>query len=151
MKARTVVAPRQKTGEPRTIFLNAAMREILTEAKKLRTGLVRPQVFLTPEGEPIPMYRAKQALVRAFRRAKLGTEDPWKRLRHAHGTRVGAAGATELETMAALCHASADMARHYIRITDARLRAISEKIGGRFDTEGDSNDSTEVDTAEATR
>jgi integrase len=43
MKAGTVVAPRQKTGEERTIFLNAVTREILLEARMVLTGFVRSQ------------------------------------------------------------------------------------------------------------
>ncbi len=123
-----VSAPRAKTGEPRTVFLNRPLREVLAEARKVRS-VTTPRVFLGRESEPVTPNAVNLCLRRVYRRAGLAEEHPFKRFRHTFGSRVAQSGASEFEVMGLLGHSSPDMARHYVRMANAQLRTRAEQLG----------------------
>lgn len=125
-----VFAPRTKTGEERVIILNATLRAVLAECKKVKSLEGGGKVFLGREGKPATVNAVKLALPRAYRRAGIEPTSPFKRLRHTFATRLAIAGGSEFAVMKLLGHATTDMAQRYVHLADKHLQELMTRLDG---------------------
>lgn len=122
--------PRAKTGEPRTVRLNKTLREVLAEAKKVRTIAGEGRVFLGRNGRPVTVNAANLALKRAYDAAGVPCVAPWKRLRHEYASRLAEQGAGTYELMQLLGHTTPAMAAVYVSLTDEHLQTLVDRLDG---------------------
>lgn len=120
--------PRAKTGEPRTVRLNGTLREVLAEARKVRTIAGEGRVFLGRTGRPVTVNGANLALKRAYSAAGVPCVAPWKRLRHEYASRLAEQGAGTFELMQLLGHTTPTMAAVYVNLTDEHLQTLVERL-----------------------
>jgi excisionase family DNA binding protein len=120
----TLTAERTKSGKPRTIPLNAALRE---ELSRLKTQDGRgPYVFPNPRTGK-PLTTVKTAFVATCRRAGVAGLR-FHDLRHTFGSRLVERG-VDIETVRSLLgHASIAVTQRYVHSTDERRRFAVEKL-----------------------
>lgn len=142
-----VFAPRAKTGEERVILLNATLRGVLAECKKVKSLEGGGKVFLGRNGKPATGNAVKLALIRAYRRAGIEPDSPFKRLRHTFATRLAIAGGNEFAVMKLLGHATTDMAQRYVHLADKHLQELMARLDGPTDPTS-TQDGTQEKSAE---
>lgn len=119
-----LTAERTKSGKPRTIPLNAALREELSRLKS-QDGR-SPYVFPNPRTGK-PLTTVKTAFVATCRRAGVAGLR-FHDLRHTFGSRLVERG-VDIETVRSLLgHASIAVTQRYVHSTDERRRFAVEKL-----------------------
>lgn len=124
LSEKTLTAERTKSGKPRTIPLNAALREELARLKS-QDGR-SPYVFPNPRTGK-PLTTVKTAFVATCRRAGVAGLR-FHDLRHTFGSRLVERG-VDIETVRSLLgHASIAVTQRYVHSTDERRRFAVEKL-----------------------
>jgi integrase len=129
-RAGVVFAPRSKTGAPRDIPLNATLRGILGEAKKLRSVAAGNRVFLADDGSALTVEGVKTALRRAYVAAGVSVSGPFKIFRHTFGSRLAMAGHSEQAIAALMGHTTATITDRYMHLSPAHLRDVMASLDG---------------------
>ncbi len=137
-----VDAPRSKTNTPRTIPLNATLREVLAASRtrrdafaKLRPTPLRDDkeareamagdefVFVNESGGRLTVPNFRKALVRAYRRAGIPAVNPSKILRHTFASRLLARGVPPSVVARLMGHTTVGLLDTYGHFTADDLRA----------------------------
>lgn len=123
-KAGIVHATRGKTGIPRQIPLDVTpgLREVLKAARRVQGVGARHRVFLGPEGKPITVDLARNALGRAYRKAEIPVSAPWKILRHTFASRLTMAGVPLVVTARLMGHSTQATTERYGHLSPEYLR-----------------------------
>jgi integrase len=125
LESGVVLLQQTKSGRPRIVPLHGAIIDELRRRRGLPGALVCPG----PEGAPL----SRHSLTHAFRRAadQAGLRGfRYHDLRHAFATRFRAAGASTLDTMEVLGHASPSMSQKYAHGDLGHMKRLAARAAG---------------------
>ncbi|SHK89485.1 Site-specific recombinase XerD [Desulfatibacillum alkenivorans DSM 16219] len=135
-----------KTKEARHIYLNAIpeLKEVFVEAARRRTKK-RKEVFLRPEGDPVPNRYLERYMERACKKAEVG---PFRfhDLRHTFNTNMVKAGVPQADVMKLTGHKTLAMFLRYHHLDREQGEAAMEKLqqhlagGDKADGSGGENE-----------
>jgi integrase len=125
----SVWAPRLKTGIPRTVKLNNALRDVLAECKRARVSISPDApVFLGPDKRPLTDADMKNWQRRVYRAAGIEMPGQFKTLRHTFASRLAMSG-VDMRTIAELMgHSVMETTRRYAHLSPEHLTSAASLL-----------------------
>jgi len=134
-----------KTQEPRHIYFNAIseLREVFVEAARQQRKN-RKEVFLRPEGDPVPDRYLERYMARACKKAEV-VPFRFHDFRHSFNTNMIKAGVPQADVMKLTGHKTLAMFLRYHHLDreqgEAAMEKLNRHLGGTEDREVDGGES----------